>query len=152
MDFEQIEKLMAKLESSKLKKLVIKQGDFELQLEKEGEVQYVSAPTQSRPTFSDNSPETMFHKADSATHKQESEGTYIKAPLVGTFYSSPSPKDSDFVKVGDSVKKGQALCIIEAMKVMNEIHADQSGIIVKILAEKGQPVEFGQNLFEIKYA
>jgi len=160
MDFEQIEKLMAKLEASKLKKLVIKQGDFELQLEKEGDIQYVAAPVHHpRSTFGENATESAFNAEVSQKgergghhHKPEIDGAFVKAPLVGTFYSSPSPDAPDFVQVGDTVKPGQVLCIIEAMKVMNEIVAESNGVIREILAEKSQPVEFGQNLFRIKYA
>ena len=156
MDFDQIEKLMAKLESSKLKKLVIKKGDFELQLEKEGEVQYLAAPSYqsaqprahtSEASFIEDSSLVVGHHHHHA--KIEPEGKLIKSPLVGTFYSAPSPKDPDFVKVGDRVKQGQVLCIIEAMKVMNEIESTVSGIVKKIHAETGQPVEHGQHLFEI---
>ena len=154
MDFEQIEKLMAKLESSKLKKLVIKQGDFELLLEKESDVQYVAAPAHPRslePAFNTEVSQ-KGERGGNHHHKPEVEGVYVKAPLVGTFYPSPSPDAPDYVQVGDSVKPGQVLCIIEAMKVMNEIVAEGSGVIKEILAEKSQPVEFGQNLFRIKYA
>ena len=74
----------------------------------------------------------------------------VKSPIVGTFYASPSPDAEPFVKVGDTVKKGQVLCIVEAMKLMNEIEADASGEVVKVLVEAGQPVEYGQPLFAIK--
>jgi acetyl-CoA carboxylase biotin carboxyl carrier protein len=73
----------------------------------------------------------------------------LKAPMVGTFYTSSSPEAKPFVNVGDAVKQGQTVCIIEAMKIMNEIEADKSGTIVKILAESAQGVEYGQPLFEI---
>lgn len=73
----------------------------------------------------------------------------LQSPMVGTFYHSPSPDAKPFVTVGDSVKQGQTVCIIEAMKILNEIEADQSGTIVKILVQNGQGVEFGQPLFEI---
>ena len=73
----------------------------------------------------------------------------LKAPMVGTFYTSSSPGAKPFVNVGDAVKQGQTVCIIEAMKIMNEIEADKSGTIVKILAESAQGVEYGQPLFEI---
>jgi acetyl-CoA carboxylase biotin carboxyl carrier protein len=73
----------------------------------------------------------------------------LKSPMVGTFYNTPSPDAKPFVAVGDSVKQGQTVCIIEAMKILNEIEADQSGTIIKILAENAQGVEFGQPLFEI---
>jgi len=74
----------------------------------------------------------------------------VKSPIVGTFYSAPSPDASPFVKPGDVVKQGQVLCIVEAMKLMNEIEADQAGEIVRQLAENGQPVEYGQPLFSIR--
>ena len=74
----------------------------------------------------------------------------IKSPIVGTFYESPSPGASPFVKPGDSVSVGQVLCIVEAMKLMNEIESDYSGTIVKRFVENGQPVEYGQALFAVK--
>lgn len=73
----------------------------------------------------------------------------VKSPIVGTFYESPSPGSPPFVKVGDAVEAGQVLCIIEAMKLMNEIESDASGVIKAILVENGQPVEFGQPMFII---
>ena len=76
-------------------------------------------------------------------------GHVVKSPMVGTFYRSPSPEAEPFVQEGDMVKSGQALCIIEAMKLLNEIEADVSGRIVKVLAENGQPVEYGEPLFVI---
>ena len=74
----------------------------------------------------------------------------VKSPIVGTFYAAPAPDADPFVKVGDQVSKGKVLCIIEAMKLMNEIEADASGEIVKVFVESGQPVEYGQSLFAIK--
>ena len=81
--------------------------------------------------------------------KEEKKYHVIKSPLVGTFYRSPSPGAPPFVEEGDMVSKGQVLCIIEALKVMNEIESDVNGKIVKILAENGQPVDYGQELFYI---
>ena len=75
------------------------------------------------------------------------EGHVVKAPMVGTFYRSPSPDAKAFVEVGQSVKEGDTICIIEAMKLMNEIEADASGVVKAILVENGQPVEYGQPLF-----
>ena len=74
----------------------------------------------------------------------------VKSPIVGTFYASPSPDAESFVKVGDTVAVGKTLCIVEAMKLMNEIESDKAGVIVKVLVETGQPVEYGQPLFAIK--
>lgn len=77
-------------------------------------------------------------------------GHVVKSPMVGTFYRSSSPSAKAFVEVGQAIKEGDAICIIEAMKIMNEIDADKSGTITKILVENGQPVEFGQPLFIIE--
>jgi acetyl-CoA carboxylase biotin carboxyl carrier protein len=74
----------------------------------------------------------------------------IKSPIVGTFYSAPGPEAAPFVKIGDSVQSGQVVCIIEAMKLMNEIEADLGGEVVRVLAENGQPVEYGQGLFAVR--
>lgn len=76
----------------------------------------------------------------------------VKSPIVGTFYSSPSPEAAPFVARGETVREGQVLCIVEAMKLMNEIEADASGEVVQVLAENGQPVEYGQPLFSIRAA
>jgi acetyl-CoA carboxylase biotin carboxyl carrier protein len=76
----------------------------------------------------------------------------IKSPIVGTFYSAPGPETPPFVKVGDSIQSGQVVCIVEAMKLMNEIEADMGGEIVGVLAENGQPVEYGQSLFALRPA
>lgn len=86
--------------------------------------------------------------ADSAV--QEAPLHMVKSPIVGTFYDSPSPGSAPFVKVGDLVEAGQVLCIVEAMKLMNEIEADAAGEIVQRIATSGQPVEYGQPLFSIK--
>ena len=80
----------------------------------------------------------------------ESELLTVKSPIVGTYYEAPSPGSPPFAKVGDSVETGQVLCIIEAMKLMNEIESDFSGVIAKILVKNGQPVEYGQPLFAIQ--
>lgn len=77
------------------------------------------------------------------------QGHQVKAPMVGTFYRAPNPNSSPFVEVGQSVKEGEPLCIIEAMKLLNEIEADKSGVIKEILVENGEPVEYGQPLFVI---
>ena len=85
------------------------------------------------------------------TSKSADEGLHqVKSPIVGTFYESPSPGSPPFVKPGDTVEAGQVLCIIEAMKLMNEIEADASGEVVKRLVNNGQPVEYGQPLFSIR--
>lgn len=100
-------------------------------------------------------PQISYQQAPEASKKEtktESEENLIeiKSPMVGTFYRSPSPEAKPFADVGKTIKEGDTLCIIEAMKVMNEIKSETSGKIVKILVEDGQPVEFGQTLFTVK--
>jgi acetyl-CoA carboxylase biotin carboxyl carrier protein len=90
------------------------------------------------PVASEAAPEEGFH--------------HVKSPIVGTFYSSPNPNAPPFVKVGDKVSAGQVLCIVEAMKLMNEIESDVAGELVRVLVENGQPVEYGQPLFAIRPA
>ena len=100
----------------------------------------VEAPAQAQST-----PAASADASDSAA----SGLVEIRSPIVGTFYRSPSPEASSFVEVGDKIEVGQVLCIVEAMKLMNEIEADKAGVISAILVENGEPVEFGQALFEI---
>ena len=87
-----------------------------------------------------------------AAHAEQAEeaGHFVKAPMVGTFYRAPSPGAKPFVEVGDTIKEGQPICIIEAMKIMNEIEADRTGVVKRMLCENGQAVEFGQPLFVIE--
>jgi acetyl-CoA carboxylase biotin carboxyl carrier protein len=101
------------------------------------------------PAGAASSAQSTFSAASSSAQKEE--GLHIvKSPIVGTFYGSPSPGASAFVSPGDRVDKGQVICIVEAMKLMNEIEADVSGEIVKCLVTNGQPIEFGQPLFSIR--
>ncbi|NWG00322.1 MAG: acetyl-CoA carboxylase biotin carboxyl carrier protein, partial [Thermoanaerobaculaceae bacterium] len=82
--------------------------------------------------------------------ESEEELAFVTSPIVGTFYRAPNPEAEPYVKVGDRVSKGQVLCIVEAMKLMNEIESDTAGVIVKIYPENAQPVEFGERLFAIR--
>jgi acetyl-CoA carboxylase biotin carboxyl carrier protein len=83
------------------------------------------------------------------TPKSTAEGKVIKAPIVGTFYRAPSPDAPAYVNVGDTVRKGQVVCIVEAMKLMNQIESDVDGVVTEILVDNGQPVQFGQELFRL---
>jgi acetyl-CoA carboxylase biotin carboxyl carrier protein len=94
--------------------------------------------------------ETAAAAASAATAAEEASFYTVKSPIVGTFYESPSPGASAFVKPGDQIEVGQPLCIIEAMKLMNEIESDVAGEVVKRLVQNGQPVEFGQPLFSVR--
>src|SRR5205085_6599082 len=113
--------------------------------------QLASAPAvhAAAPSASSSAPSELPHLA--AAGEDGEEGLhFIKSPIVGTFYRSPSPDKEAFVKPGDRVSKGQTLCILEAMKLMNEIESDAAGEIVKIYVQNGQPVEYGERLFAIR--
>ena len=144
MEIEEIKALMTHLEESKLKKLVFKRGDFELHLEKEGFP--VLAPR--RAVAQESLPEPAVQSEPPQTREAPA-GTYVTSPMVGTHYSSPAPDQPSFVKVGDIVNENTVVCIIEAMKVMNEVKAGVSGTVAEILAADPQPVEFGTRLLRI---
>ncbi len=136
---------MRELESSSLGKLIVKdKNGCEVHLEKESEkqqVHYSHPPAHSHSV----APHETLKPAES-----NSKENMIASPMVGTYYSSPSPEEAPFVKVGDSVTEDTIVCIIEAMKVMNEVKAGKSGVIKKLHLENGHPVEFGTKLFSIE--
>ncbi len=129
--------------------------DFHLKLKKGPDMEELgallaslpSAPAQAAPQFSAPAPSTA---AGAAPAPAAAEGAEITSPMVGTFYRRPAPDAPDFVEVGSTVSEGQTLCIIEAMKVMNEIKAERSGTICALVAEDGNPVQYGDVLFRIK--
>jgi len=128
-----------------LEYLEVKKGDFHLILSKKGTEIIERKITEDRPVVDINK---IVEESKQTTQELENI-VYVKSPLVGTFYRAPSPTSPPFVELGQKVKKGDVLCIIEAMKVMNEIKSDYDGIIKEILVENGKPVEFGQVLFII---
>ncbi len=158
LDLEQIKEILDAFEERNMQKFELKKGDFELVLERtsysSGGVstpsylpQMIAAP-QLPPTMQGNAgPQGTLIENHSAPPAEE--GSFITSPMVGTFYSSPAPEEPPFVKVGDSVKQGQVVCIIEAMKVMNEVKATESGILKEVLVESGHPMEFGSKIFRI---
>jgi len=107
----------------------------------------VTLPTMQAPAVQ---PPPQAAAAAPATESEDASLHIVKSPIVGTFYESPSPGTPAFVKVGDQVEQGQVLCIIEAMKLMNEIESDATGEIVKRFVQSGQPVEYGQQLFAVR--
>ncbi len=149
MDLKQIKELMSTMERAGIKKLIIKQkGGDEVHLERQDD----PAPALPHPhpvaTFYPHAhphhPPLPVREAEPAV-----EGKAITAPLVGTVYLSPSPGDPHFMKVGDRVSENTVVCIIEAMKVMNEVKAGMSGVVAEVLVENAHPVEFGTKLFRI---
>lgn len=130
--------------------LEVRKGDFYLVLGKKGtiiEKKKTSKPVESTTKTSET--EEILEEYKQPTQQLENI-VYIKAPLVGTFYRAPSPESPPFVEVGTEVKKGDTLCIVEAMKVMNEIKAEYDGTVKEILVENGKPVEYGQVMFVLQ--
>jgi acetyl-CoA carboxylase biotin carboxyl carrier protein len=167
VDLKQIKELMAAMERAGIKKLTLKQkGGDELHLERQEE--HPSQPHTPVATFypsvyahpSTREAEGIARPApvqksvhEEAPNKEkkpeEKSGKFVTAPLVGTFYAAASPEDPHFVKVGDRVDENTVVCIIEAMKVMNEVKAGISGTIAEVLVDNAHPVEFGTKLFRI---
>ena len=147
MEFENLIQLIKTVSSSELTEFSMKDGDFKVSMNKKKEVQIVADGNMAAeiPVFT---AQTVAPEKESV--ESEPEGNQVKAPLVGTFYSASAPDVAPFVKVGDTVKKGQVLGIIEAMKMMNEIESEYEGVVEAILVENGQMVEYGQNLFTIR--
>ena len=147
MEFENLIQLIKTVASSELTEFSMKDGDFKVSMNKKKEVQIVADGNMAAeiPVFT---AQTVAPEKESV--ESEAEGNQVKAPLVGTFYSASAPDAAPFVKVGDTVKKGQVLGIIEAMKLMNEIESEYDGVVEAILVENGQMVEYGQNLFIIR--
>ena len=142
MKIEEIKELIQALEQSSLTSLEINQGDTSVKLEKN----YVTAPAVEAAHPAPQTVQTVSPAKEESAPAQP-KGTAVSCPLVGVFYVAPSPNDAPFVTVGDTVKKGDVLCIVEAMKLMNEITAEQDGVITEICVENGQVVEYGQPLF-----
>jgi acetyl-CoA carboxylase biotin carboxyl carrier protein len=153
MDLKQIKELIQLLEKSGLNKLTIKEKGIEISLEKNSssliESHHVmkKEPAAVMQALPEASLKSMPLHSEEVSYDPKN---CQKSPMVGMFYRASKPSEPPFVKEGDSVDKGQVLCIIEAMKVMNEIKSEKSGKIKKILVENGHPVEYGQHLFVIE--
>ena len=145
MDIRKIKTLIEMLEESNLNEIEVSQGEESVR---------ISKSSRDTSIVSGSVNQNNIEKVDSAiTLNQEStdiKGNVVTAPIVGTFYRKPSPEKEPFVKVGDNVNKGDVLCIIEAMKMMNEIKSDFDGKVSAIEVEDGQPVEFGQTIIVIE--
>ena len=160
MEVKQINQLMLAMVRTGIDELEYKKADFELKLKRCGKG--AIRPMEGFPdSFEENPLKQDFekHKASSPVEaqksataqeaKEDAPGVYVTSPMVGTIYYSPSPNDPAFVKVGDRVEKNTVVCIIEAMKVMNEVKAQVAGVVAEIFIENGSPVEFGSKLFRI---
>lgn len=164
MEYKQIQELIKAINKSNISKLRIKEGEFEITIEQHGNgVEYMQMPQMmSMPTAMpqmqmqqsapmQQAPSTSAPAADAAPASSGSTVT-VKSPMIGTFYRSASPDKPSFVNVGDEIKQGQVLCIIEAMKLFNEIESEISGRIVKVLIDDASPVEYDQPLFVVEPA
>ena len=150
MDIRKVKKLIELLEESDVAEIEIHEGEESVRISRASTavVAPMVAPVAAAPVAAP-APATAPAAAP-AVAEPEVQGHAVRSPMVGTFYASPSPDASAFVKEGDTVSAGQTLCIIEAMKILNQIESDKAGKITKILVENGQPVEFDQPLFIIE--
>ena len=159
MDIRKVKKLIEMLEESSLAEIEIREGEEAIRISRASSVgqQAVSVSHTGTPTASPaaaptaaSRPAAVAASGGEAAHTPLPPGHAITSPMVGTFYRSPTPGSAAFVDVGREVKVGDVLCIIEAMKMLNQIEADKAGVIKAILKENGQPVEFGEPLFVLE--
>lgn len=151
IDFKELNELLAAIASNGITELTLKNSEFELTVSssRQGSVSDVmmTMPMNSHHATSSLTVETLAvetnHPISPTVDKKWVE---VKSPMVGTFYRSPAPDEASFVNLGDRIRSGQTVCIIEAMKLMNEIEAEAGGQVMEVLVENGQPVEFGQTL------
>ncbi len=151
MDLRKLKKLIDLVQDSGIAELEINEGEERVRITRTvagAAMTYAQPPIYAAPPPPASAPANPVEPAAVAEAAQP-EGHIVKSPMVGTFYRSPSPGAKSFVEVGQAVSSGDTLCIIEAMKLMNEIEADASGTIKAVLVENGQPVEYGQPLFII---
>ncbi len=151
MDLRKLKKLIDLVQESGIAELEITEGEEKVKIVKGGRampevVAMLPAPTAAHAPGISTTPAPP----PPAEAPPKVEGHVLKSPMVGTFYRAPSPGAKPFVEVGDTVKAGQTVCIIEAMKLLNEIEADKDGIVKAVLAENGQPVEYGEPLLAIE--
>lgn len=138
MDLEKIEKLVNIIENSSMLEFSIQEGDTKIKMSRRGTAGVPGDPV------------TAVHTETTPAAEENEDEDYITSPIVGTFYSAPSPEAKAFVKVGDVVKAGQTVCILEAMKLMNEIESEFDCEIEAVLVSNEQKVEYGQPLFKVK--
>ena len=148
MDIRKIKKLIELLDESGVAEIEIKEGEESVRISRNAAV--VAPPPMHAPMAMAAPAAAPAAEVAAAPVEEEISGHKITSPMVGTFYRSPSPGAPAFTEVGKHVSEGETLCIIEAMKILNQIEADKSGKVKAILVENGQPVEFGQPLFIIE--
>jgi acetyl-CoA carboxylase biotin carboxyl carrier protein len=153
MKFEEIKELIRVFEKSKVDKIQVKQKDFEIEMEKNTKnIVVEAAPQPATAVSAPLAPAAVAAVAAQETKTNQISGETITSPMVGTYYASPSPDSPVFVKVGDKVSKGDVLCILEAMKIMNELEAEYDCKILDILVKDGDVVEYDMPLFVVEKA
>ncbi|WP_031568651.1 acetyl-CoA carboxylase biotin carboxyl carrier protein [Rheinheimera texasensis] len=151
MDIRKIKKLIELLEESGINELEITEGEESVRISRGGPVQqYAPVHYTAAPAAAPAPAAAVPAAAPAAAAAPAVTGHQLRSPMVGTFYRAASPTSKNFAEVGQSVKVGDTLCIVEAMKMMNQIQADKAGTITAILVENGEPVEFDQPLFVIE--
>lgn len=149
MDIRKVKKLIELLEESNINEIEIKEGEESVRISRGSSVVAaapIAAPVAAAPVAAP----VAAPAAEAAPEAPKTSGHVVKSPMVGTFYSAPSPSSPAFVEVGQTVKAGDVLCIVEAMKMMNQIEADKAGVVKAILVENQDPVEFDQPMFIIE--
>ena len=158
MDFKQIQELIKLVNNSNIGEVTVEQKDFKITVkQKEEHITQVMAPVQSGPVQHQLPQQQRLQQAAPPAQEKPKEPSpantiTIKSPMIGTFYRRPSPDKPNFLEVGDEVAPGKVVCIIEAMKLFNEIESEVSGKVVKILVEDSSPVEYDQPLFLVEPA
>ncbi len=164
MDLKQIKQIIELMKRSELSEFAVEEEGFKLKIRRGGNGLPVVSSSRSGsnhpfaiaaepvpvPTASAPAAAAATSSTPAAPAKEEADVIYIKSPMVGTFYRAPSPESKPFADVGTKVTETSVCCIIEAMKIMNEIQAELKGTVVEVLVESGQPVEYGQRLFKVK--
>jgi acetyl-CoA carboxylase biotin carboxyl carrier protein len=152
MDLRKIKKLMELLEESGIAEIEVKEGEESIKLSRHSQYQPMQNNQTMMPVMQTQQAtiQEITPQAENISEQSLPEGDTIESPMVGTFYRAASPDSKVFVEEGQKVSKGDTVCILEAMKMMNQVTAEQSGTIIKILIEDSEPVEFGQPLFIIK--
>ncbi len=152
MDIKELKELIEAFSKNGLTKLEIQQGDFSVKMKKEPpELKVVQAPADTTmPAPMPNVQPVVVDEGKAVESGEEEDLIYVTSPIIGTFYRAPNPDADPYVEVGSKVKKGDVLCIVEAMKIMNEIESEYNGTIVKIFPKNAESVEYGQKLFAIK--
>jgi acetyl-CoA carboxylase biotin carboxyl carrier protein len=154
IDFKELGELLAAIAANNITELTLKNADFELTVSQGnprlmgGSISTTIADINTQ-VISLPTPELQPHALERSTPTIDAKWVEIKSPMVGTFYRSPAPEEPPFASIGDRIRVGQTVCIIEAMKLMNEIEAEVVGQVMEVLVENGQPIEFGQPLMYV---